>query len=68
MEFGWIWREQEGFGIEGIHQCMALLRTHKSIKFILVHVELITDWKKFGAWIKKIDYIVPVVQYDEPSL
>jgi len=63
-EFGWIWREQEGFGIEGIHQCMALLRTHKTIKSILVHVELITDWKKFGAWIKKIDYIVPVVQYE----
>ncbi len=63
-EFGWIWREQEGFGIEGIHQCMALMRTHKSIKNILVRVELITDWKKFGAWIKKIDYIVPVVQYE----
>jgi len=63
-EFGWIWREQEGFGIEGIHQCMALIRTHRSIKKILVQVELITDWKKFGAWIKRINYIVPVVQYE----
>jgi hypothetical protein len=64
LEFGWIWREQDGFGIEGIHRCMALMRTHKTIKYILVHVELITDWKKFGAWMKKIDYIVPVVPHE----
>ena len=59
-EFGWIWRAQQGYGIEGIHRCMALLRTHKSIKYILAEVELITDWKRFGAWVKKIDYIIPV--------
>lgn len=60
-EFGWIWRQQEGYGVEGIHNCMALLRTHKSVKYILAEVELITDWKRFGAWLKRIDYIIPVV-------
>jgi len=60
-EFGWIWRQQEGYGIEGIHNCMALLRTHKSVKYILAEVELITDWKRFGAWMKQVDYIIPVV-------
>jgi hypothetical protein len=59
-EFGWIWRAQQGYGIEGIYRCMALLRTHQSVKYILAEVELITDWKRFGAWVKKIDYIVPV--------
>lgn len=59
-EFGWIWRAQQGFGIEGIHRCTALLRTHKSVKYIHAEVELITDWKRFGAWVKKIDYILPV--------
>jgi hypothetical protein len=61
-EFGWIWREKEREGIEGIYHCMALLRTHKSIKYIGVYVDLITDWKRFGAWIKKIDFLVPVVE------
>lgn len=60
-EFGWIWRQAQGYGIEGIHNCMALIRTHKSVKYILAEVELITDWKRFGAWVKKIDYIVPIV-------
>jgi hypothetical protein len=64
-EFGWIWRAQQGYGIEGIHRCMALLRTHKSIKYILAEVELITDWKRFGAWVKKIDYIIPVASDQE---
>jgi len=63
-EFGWIWRQQEGFGIEGIHHCMALLRTHKSVRYILAEVELITDWKRFGAWMKQIDFIIPVVSYE----
>ena len=59
-EFGWIWREHENYGIEGIHLGAALLRTHKSVKNILVKIELIADWKRFGAWLKAIEYIVPV--------
>jgi tRNA G18 (ribose-2'-O)-methylase SpoU len=61
-EFGWIWRQQQNYGIEGIHHCQALLRTHKTVKYILAEVELITDWKRFGAWMKQIDCIVPVVE------
>jgi len=61
-EFGWIWRQQQNYGIEGIHHCQALLRTHKTVKFILAEVELITDWKRFGAWMKQIDCVIPVVE------
>lgn len=61
-EFGWIWRQQQNYGIEGIHHCQVLLRSHKTVKFILAEVELITDWKRFGAWMKQIDCIVPVVE------
>jgi hypothetical protein len=64
-EFGWIWRAQQGYGIEGIYRCMALLRTHRSVKYILAKVELITDWKRFGAWVKNIDYIIPVASAEQ---
>ena len=60
-EFGWIWREAENVGIEGIHSCAALLRTHKSVKNVLVQAELVTDWKKLGAWMKEVDYYIPVI-------
>ena len=58
--FGWIWREAEGSPIEGIHRCMTLLRTHREVKYLMVKVELITDWKRFGAWVKTYKYIIPV--------
>lgn len=67
-EFGWIWREQENSNIEGIYRCMALLRTHKSVKYIRAEVELITDWKKFGAWVKQMEFIVPVIPGDPKDL
>ncbi len=59
-EFGWIWRLAEGSPIEGIHNCMALFRTHKEVKFLRVKVQVITDWRRFGAWSKSYNYIIPV--------
>ena len=59
-DFGWIWREAEGAPIEGIHRCMVLLRAHREVKYLKVKVEVITDWKKFGAWIKRYSYLIPV--------
>ncbi len=59
-DFGWIWREAEGAPIEGIHRCMVLLRAHREVKYLKVKVEVITDWKKFGAWVKRYNYFIPV--------
>ncbi|MEN8152772.1 MAG: hypothetical protein ABFR75_02020 [Acidobacteriota bacterium] len=59
-EFGWIWRESEGSPIEGIHKCMVLLRAHKEVKFLKVRVKIVTDWKRFGAWVKTYHYTIPV--------
>lgn len=59
-EFGWIWRESEGSPIEGIHKCMALFRVHKGVKFLKVRVKIVTDWKRFGAWVKTYHYTIPV--------
>ena len=61
-EFGWSWRDAEQFGIEGIHQCSAALRTRKEVKYLNVHLDFITDWRRFGAWMKTYDYIIAVPQ------
>ena len=58
--FGWIWRETENSPIEGIYKCMVLLRTHREVKYLMVKVDLITDWKRFGAWVKTYKYMIPV--------
>lgn len=59
-DFGWIWREGENAPIEGIHKCMVLLRAHKEVKYLWIKVEVITDWKRFGAWVKRYRYLIPV--------
>ncbi len=59
-EFGWIWRESEGSPIEGIHKCMVMLRAHKGVKFLKVRVKIVTDWKRFGAWVKTYHYTIPI--------
>jgi len=61
-EFGWSWRDAEQFGIEGIHQCAAALRTRKEVKYLHVHLDFITEWRRFGAWMKAYDYIIAVPQ------
>lgn len=57
-EFGWNWIDAENFGIEGIHQCSALLRVRKEVKYLQVHVDVVTDWRRFGAWVKPVDFIL----------
>lgn len=63
-EFGWIWRDFQGGGIEGVHKCLVLLRAHTSVKYIRVEMEMVTDWKRFGGWLRKIDYVIPVGRRD----
>jgi len=58
--FGWIWRQGEQNPIEGIHRCMVLLCTRDDVKFLKVKVDIITDWRKFGAWTKSYQYLIPV--------
>jgi hypothetical protein len=68
-EFGWRWQHVENLstGIEGIHQCSAFMRTRKELRFLQVHVDLITDWRRFGAWAKGFDYIIAVPPPENPN-
>jgi hypothetical protein len=59
-EFGWSWRDIEGSGIEGIHQCSAFFRIRKEVYYLQVHIDLMTEWQRFGPWIKSYDYIIAV--------
>lgn len=59
-EFGWTWQDSEQFGIEGIHQCAAMLRVRKEVKYLQVHVDMVTEWRRFGAWMKPVDFVMPL--------
>jgi hypothetical protein len=67
-EFGWRWQHVENLstGIEGIHQASAFMRTRKELRYLQVHVDLITDWRRFGAWVKGFDYIIAVPPPENP--
>jgi len=66
-EFGWSWRDMEGYGIEGIHQCSAFLRIRKEVKYLQVHLDFITDWRRFGAWMRSYDYVIAVPPENVPG-
>jgi hypothetical protein len=61
-EFGWVWRDTQDFGIEGLHQCSAFFRVRKEVAHLQVHIDFIADWRRFGAWVKPADYLVTLTQ------
>jgi hypothetical protein len=60
-EFGWTWYESSDSPIEGLHRCAALLEVPLKTAFLRVGVDLITDWRHFGAWTKTFQFEVPVL-------
>ena len=59
-EFGWTWYQSPDTPIEGLHRCGALLEVPANVAFLHIAVDLITDWRRFGAWKKSFDFRVPV--------
>lgn len=59
-EFGWTWYEHDAQSIEGIHRTAALLQLSPAVRYVNVHIELITDWKYHGTWMKPFDVVVDV--------
>jgi hypothetical protein len=59
-EFGWTWYQSADAPIEGLHRCAALLEIPAKVAYLRVAVDLITDWRRFGAWKKLFDFQVPV--------
>lgn len=59
-EFGWTWYQAADAPIEGLHRCAALLEVPAKVTYLRVAVDLITDWRRFGAWKKSFDFQVPV--------
>jgi hypothetical protein len=59
-EFGWTWYEHAKQSIEGIHRTAALLQLSPNVRYVQAHIELITDWKYHGTWMKPFDVVVDV--------
>ena len=59
-EFGWTWYEHADKSIEGIHRTAALIQASPKVRYVRAHIELITDWKYHGTWMKPFDVVVDV--------
>jgi hypothetical protein len=59
-EFGWTWYEHEDKSIEGIHRTAVLIQAAPNVRYVRAYIELITDWKFHGTWMKPFDVIVDV--------
>jgi hypothetical protein len=59
-EFGWTWYEHPQHSIEGIHRTGVLLQASPQVRYVRVQIDLITDWKYHGTWMKPFDAIVDV--------
>jgi hypothetical protein len=54
--FGWRWYESPGAFIEGLHHGTVLLQIAESIKSVKISVELVADWRAFGAWARTFEF------------
>jgi hypothetical protein len=59
-EFGWTWYQSPDAPIEGLHRCAALLEVPGKVAYVHIAVDLITDWRRFGAWKKSFEFEIPV--------
>ena len=57
-EFGWTWYEHPDKTIEGIHRSAALLQAAPEVRYVKVQIDLITDWRYHGTWMKPFEAIV----------
>lgn len=57
-EFGWRWLRAPGAEIDGLHYTSALLQVPAGAASVQLLVELVSDWDRFGAWVKTYALVV----------
>lgn len=57
-EFGWRWFRGTDAPIDGLHYTSALIQAPAGAASLRLSIELITDWDRFGAWVKTYDLVV----------
>lgn len=57
-EFGWGWFRGPGAPIEGLHYTAALFQVPKAAAALRLSVELVSDWQRFGPWVKTYDIVM----------
>jgi hypothetical protein len=57
-EFGWGFFASAGNAIDGLHYTAALLQVPKNAASLHLSIELVSDWRKYGAWTRTYDITV----------
>lgn len=65
-EFGWTWFDSPGQTLEGMHRCAVLLQVQKDAAYLRISVDLITDWRQFGLWVKPYSFVVAIAAPESP--
>lgn len=59
-EFGWMWYYTDGNPIVGLHSTAALFQVPASAAALRLSVDLISDWRQSGTWMKTYDIVMPL--------
>ena len=59
-ELGWVWSSGPSTTAEGIHRCSVLLQANSTITSLRVSVDLASDWSRYGAWVKRYEFSIPL--------
>ena len=57
-QFGWRWFRATDAPIDGLHYTSALMQVPATAASLRVSIELVSDWERFGAWVKTYDLTV----------
>lgn len=57
-EFGWVWYESPESVIEGTHHAAATLEVRPEVRYLLVQIHIIAEWRSHGAWQRDVEIVL----------
>ena len=57
-EFGWVWYESPDHVIEGTHHAGATLEVGPEVRYLLVKIRLIAEWRSQGDWQRDLEVVL----------
>ena len=59
-EFGWMWYEHADDVIEGTHRASAALEVAPNVRYLVVRMRVVADWRSHGAWERDTEVVLDV--------
>lgn len=57
-EFGWMWYEHADDVIEGTHRTSAALEVSPKVRYLLIRMRVVADWRSHGAWERDVEVVL----------